>query len=385
MKRLVFFPSDPIQAYIKKGRDYNFLDEYYNPGGFFDEVICLSPWGDKEDETISKIRYIKASPYKFKSIIEKLKPDVVRGYGGYCCADWVSYNKVKGIPTVVSVHDTNPQLIHPSLAYADGIMCMSHAVKDSVLKLVPNVTDKVWVMPNRIDVEIYSKKDDQQVFNELNRRFPGKYHVLHVGRKVEQKNLDTVIKAMKNLDRDVVTVFVGNGDTEFYKNLAKQEGVFDRCYFVDRVESTELPYWYSWCDCMCTPSRWEGFGYVFVEAAACEAAIITSNIGPMNEYLENNTNAILVDEYENPTKLSDAINMCISSDKNIQEMKKNARSVGLRFSKDRIDKQEIEIYKEMIQLKPNDNNYYQLKYKMITRDWINSLKNFVYSVFKRKK
>lgn len=385
MKRLVFFPSDPIQDYIKKGRDYNFLDEYYNPGGFFDEVICLSPWGDKEDETISKIRYIKASPYKFKSIIKKLKPDVMRGYGGYCCADWVSFNKVKGIPTVVSVHDTNPQLIHSSLAYADGIICMSHAVKDSVLKLVPNVTDKVWVMPNRIDVETYSKKDDQQVFNELNRRFPGKYHVLHVGRKAEQKNLDTVIKAMKNLDRDVVTVFVGNGDTELYKNLAKQEGVFDRCYFVDRVESTELPYWYSWCDCMCTPSRWEGFGYVFVEAAACEAAIITSNIGPMNEYLENNTNAILVDEYENPTKLSDAINMCISNDKNIQEMKKNARSVGLRFSKDRIDKQEIEIYKEMIQLKSNDNNNYQLKYKMITSDWINSLKNFVYSVFKRNK
>ena len=35
MKKLVFFPSDPIKAYIEKGRTYDFLDNYYNPAGFF--------------------------------------------------------------------------------------------------------------------------------------------------------------------------------------------------------------------------------------------------------------------------------------------------------------------------------------------------------------
>ena len=38
---------------------------------------------------------------------------------------------------------------------------------------------------------------------------------------------------------------------------------------------------------MCTPSKWEGFGLVFVEAAACGAKIITSDVPPMNEYFSN--------------------------------------------------------------------------------------------------
>lgn len=382
MSKLVFFPSDPIEAYIKKGRDYKFLDEYYNPGGFFDEVICISPWGDKEDETISRIRYIKSSPYKFKTIIKSLKPDVVRGYGGYCCADWISFNKVKGIPTIVSVHDTNPELIHDSLSYADSIICMSQAVKKAVLELVPNVTENIYVMPNRIDVELYSRKNDIVKFDELNSMFPGKYHILHVGRKVDQKNLDTVIKAMKYLGDDVVTVFVGQGDAERFKELARKEGVHKRCYFVDRVESKELPYWYSWCDCMCTPSRWEGFGYVFIEAAACEAAIVTANIAPMNEYLNNGINAILVDEYENPVKIADAIKKCLSNDDEIKTMKNKAREVGYCFSKDDVDRQEIEIYKEVIKSKPNNKINNILKFRMIFQEKYNSFIRYIKSALR---
>ena len=373
MSKLVFFPSDPIIAYIEKGRTYQFLDEYYNPGGFFDEVICLSPWGDVDDEVISNIRYIKASPYKFKKIIEDLKPDVIRGYGGYCCADWVSFSKVEGIPSVVSVHDTNPELIHASLQYADAIICMSQAVKDAVLKLVPNVTKNIWVMPNRIDTSIYSKRIDDKVFGDLNNWFPGKYHVLHVGRKAKQKNLDTVIRAMRFLPDDLVTVFVGQGDTSAYKKLACEEGVEERCYFVDRIASEELPYLYSWCDCMCTPSRWEGFGYVFIEAAACEAAIVTSNIGPMNEYLTDRKNALLVDDYENPIEISKAILSCLRNDDSIHQMKKSARNVGLMFEKENIDKQEMEIYRQVISLDPIFRNNNSLKHKMYFADLIGSI------------
>ncbi len=360
MKKLVFFPSDPIKAYIEKGRTYDFLDNYYNPAGFFDEVYCLSPWGDKDYETIGKIHYIKAKPEHFSKIIKRIKPDVVRGYGGYCCADWVSISKVKGIPTVVSVHDTNPELIHQSLAYADEIICMSQAVKDAVQKLVPNVTSNIWVMPNRIDINIYKKKDHQKYFEKLNHCFPGKKHLLHIGRKTKQKNLDTLIEALKYLDDDVVCIFVGRGELQKYQKLAENVGVLDRCFWVDRVASEELPYWYSWCDCFCTPSRWEGFGYVFIEAAACESLIVTSNIGPMNEYLTNMENAILVDDYENPEEIAKAIQWGLNNKIEAEKIKKNARSVGLAFSKNSVDAQEVALYEKAMSLVPNNQINKQL-------------------------
>lgn len=382
MKKLVFFPSEPIKRYIEKGRSYDFLDEYYNPGGYFDEVYCLSPWGDKSKETIGGIQYIKASPYRFKKIIKKINPDVVRGYGGYCCADWASFNKVKGIPTVVSVHDTNPELIHESLEYADAIICMSQAVKDSVIRLVPNVTKNIWVMPNRIDTKLYSKVINTEAFDDLNQRFPGEKHILHVGRKSEQKNIDTVIRAMKFLDRGVTTIFVGQGDATEYQKLAKQEGVADRCFWVERVPSEELPLWYSWCDCMCTPSRWEGFGYIFIEAAACEAAIVTSNIGPMNEYLKHGENAVLVDDYENPQSIADAIKYVFENSEEIKQIKHNARMVGMRFEKEAVDREEISIYKTVLAIEPQYRNNNELKKKEIKRDCLQKTKVIVYSIAK---
>ena len=124
----------------------------------------------------------------------------------------------------------------------------------------------------------------------------------------------------------------------------------DRCYFVESVPNNELPYGYSWCDCMCTPSRWEGFGFVFIEAAACETAIVTSNVGPMNEYL-NRDNSILVDDFENPIAIANAILTAVEGDPDeIQRIRKNARKVGLSFSKETVDRQEIEIYRESMQM-----------------------------------
>jgi glycosyltransferase involved in cell wall biosynthesis len=215
---------------------------------------------------------------------------------------------------------------------------------------------------------VYSKKYDEHYFQELNNRFPGDYHILHVGRKTEQKNPDTVIKALNYIDRSIVAVFVGRGDTEFYQKLADEQGVYDRCYFVDRVQSSELPYWYSWCDCMCTPSRWEGFGYVFVEAAASEAAIVTSNIRPMNEYLTDKKSALLIDAFEDPIVIAKAIRKCIDNGKEIQEMKRNAREVALSFSKDAVDRQEIEIYKEVIYAAANNRNNSRLKRKQMLQE-----------------
>ena len=368
MKKLVFFPSDPIKAYLDKGFTYDYLDGYYNPGGYFDEVYCLSPWGEKSLEKIGNIHYIKANPLRFSKIIKKINPDVVRGYGGYCCADWVSYNKVKNIPTVVSVHDTNPDLIHDSLKYADEIICMSKAVRDAVINKVSGINiDRVFVMPNRIDLSLFKKTMDEKFFSRLDEKYGRCKHILHVGRKAQQKNIDTVVKALKNVNYDANCIFIGRGDVDKYKKIAEENGVIDRCFFVDSVSHDELPLWYSWCDCMCTPSRWEGFGFVFMEAASCEACVVTSNIGPMNEYMTNNDTAILVDDYENPEAIAKAINRVLENDTEIKKIKKKARSVGMKFSKEIVDAQEIELYEMAINRGANNKNNYWLKMNQLLK------------------
>lgn len=363
-KKLVFFPSDPIIAYIEKGKTYKQLEEYYNPGDYFDEVYCLSPWGECDEKVIGKIHYIKADVLEFKKIIKKIHPDIVRGYGGYCCADWASISKVKDIPFVISVHDTNPNLIHDSLKYADALIFMSTAVRDAVFKKVNICHDNTFIMGNRIDTNIFKKKSDDIYFDQLNKKYGYGKHILHIGRKDEQKNIETVIRAMQYLGDDYKCIFIGKGDSAKYQEIAKSCGCENRCFFEQSVSNCELPYWYSWCDYFVVPSRWEGFGVVFIEAAACETLIITSDIAPMNEFLKNGENAILIKDYENPRAIADAILSTENQNLKSLSLKRNAREVGLRFSKDIIDKQEIAIYEKVLSIKANNCVNKELRKKM---------------------
>lgn len=392
MKKLVFFPSDPMGAYFEKGYSYDHLANRYNPAGYFDEIYCLSPWKSPMD-TIGKIKCIQAKPWQFKRIIKKISPDVVWAYGGYCASDWAAISKVEGIPTIVSLHDTNPNLIHESVKFADVIVCMSKSVQAAAEHKLGLEGKAMYILPNRVDVELFCHKEPNEKAEELTKRFGEGKHILHIGRKAEQKNLDTVIKALVLLDNSYKMIFVGQGDASPYEQLAVQCGVADRCYFIESVPNNELPYWYSWCDCMCTPSRWEGFGIVFIEAASCEAAIVTSNIGPMNEYLSQDT-AVLVDDFENPVAIASAVKMAVEGDsEHILQMRKNARRVGLRFSKDSVDTQEIAILEKTMQMQLVDSvmptNFYRLKYiwneNLAEFKRIFPVKSFIKKVFRKIK
>ena len=358
IKKLVFFPSDPIDAYIAQGYSYQHLEGYYNPGNFFDEVYCLSPWKSQCDQ-FGKIKCICARPRNFKKIIKQISPNVVRGYGGFWCADWIAISKVSGIPTVVSLHDTNPALMFKTIKCADMVVCMSEAVRQVAVKKFGFNPNDLLILPNRVNTNLFKKTIDKQKFHELNFRFGSGKHILHVGRKSEEKNLETVIWALQFLEDDFSCIFVGRGNSNKYKELAKEIGVDRRCFWVESIKNEELPLWYSWCDCMCTPSKWEGFGIVFIEAAACEAVVVTSNIAPMNEFFDE-SNAVLVDDYTNAHDIANAIRFATSKKDVVKNIKKKAREVGVRFSKDVIDNYEIGLYKKAMGLVANNRSVLKL-------------------------
>lgn len=339
--RLVVIPSDALDDYVKNGMSEEFIYNYYNPNNFYKEVFVVSPL-EKGITKRGGMTVIGVKPMQLNNVIRKIKPDIIRAYDGFKCADWLATLKMEGVPMVCSVHDSRPELIHQSLKYADLVICMSNIVKEEVCKQVKGIDEKkVVVMPNRIDLEVFQKKYNKDFVIKQNSIYTRKYHVIHIGRKTDEKNIDTVIRAMKYLGEDYEVIFIGRGNSEPYKKIAYEEKVLDRCHFIESVPNDELPYWYSWCDCMCTPSRWEGFGIVFLEAAACEAKIVTSDIAPMNEYLVNNRSALLVKEYENPKVLADVIQKACTLPKD-GNMGAEARKVALTFSKHEIDKRENE-------------------------------------------
>jgi len=348
LKRLVVVPSDPIADYEKAG--YDWLERYYNPAGTFDEVVAASPLevGERKAHGMT-IRGVKDG--EFKSMLEQWRPQVVRAYGGYWPSDFVARNRLADIPVVVSVHDNRPESVHESLRFADLVACTSEAVRREVLARGVD-RERTRILPNRVDRTVFKPSSDPRKLGELAQKFPPGKHILHVGRKSEQKNLDTLIRALAHLPENYSAVFVGAGDREPYVSLAREAGVANRCFWVESVKNSELPHWYAWCDCMCTPSRWEGFGIVFIEAAACGAAIVTSDLAPMNEYLTGDRSACLVRDYENPGALAGAVRKVCEDAVYHKTICEGAARAAEPFDRARVDETEAALYREAMQMGP---------------------------------
>ena len=102
--------------------------------------------------------------------------------------------------------------------------------------------------------------------------------ILSVGRLSPRKGFDQVIRALPRLlERgiDVHYALVGIGEDEArLRRIAGEHGVRARVHFLGHVPMEELPRWYRTAQVFAMPNRAEGadaegFGMVYLEAAAC--------------------------------------------------------------------------------------------------------------------
>ncbi len=348
MITLIVIPSDSIDSLLNAGYNKDFLRDYFNPRKMFDRVYLLSPIEKKIRRQIG-LTIISTPVNELKFRIREIQADIIRAYGGYWACDLACKNKVNHVPVVVSVHDTNPALLYDSISNADIVFCMSKVVRNLVLKKF-KYADRVWILPNRVNFDIM-RPQNEILFQNLNQKYPFQYKILHIGRKDKQKNLDNTIKMLNILGKSYCLLAIGKGDITPYIDIAKKEGVADRCFFIDSIPNEQLPLYYSWADCFCTPSRWEGFGIVFIEALACEAIVVTSGIAPMNEYIEHLKNGLLVKNYEDPEALAKMVRIACTDQEVRQTLKRNARKSVEYFEKSNVDALEAKYYQKILLMK----------------------------------
>ncbi|MCK0509215.1 glycosyltransferase family 4 protein [Aromatoleum anaerobium] len=112
--------------------------------------------------------------------------------------------------------------------------------------------------------------------------------LLSVGRLQRRKGFDTVIRCLPELvaaGLDVHYAIIGIGeDNDYLAGLAQQLGVGARVHHLGHVPLEDLPRWYNACDLFVLANRdiagdTEGFGIVFIEAAACGKAVVAGRAG----------------------------------------------------------------------------------------------------------
>jgi phosphatidylinositol alpha-1,6-mannosyltransferase len=192
-----------------------------------------------------------------------------------------------------------------ALRKADGVVAVSRFTRAKLIDLGVEA-DRIALIPNAVDLERFTPGEtDADLLDRYGLR--GKRVLLTVGRLEERKGHATALHALPRILQacpDVVYVIVGSGEglpDLGLEAMARNLGVAQHVVFAGPVPPERLLSFYRSCNLFVMPNQalpngdTEGFGLVFLEAAACGKPVVGGRDGGVPDAVVNGETGFLVD------------------------------------------------------------------------------------------
>lgn len=193
-----------------------------------------------------------------------------------------------GVPTVLSYHSdivrqramlaVYAPILRRVLDRVDLVIASSPDMVEHSPFLAP-IGEKCRVIPYGIHTERYEATDAILARAAGLRAGHERPIILFVGRLIYYKGAEVLVRAMRDVDADLVIVGRGPLEPEL-RALAEELGIAERVSFLPPVGDEELAAWYHAADVFCLPSvaRSEAFGLVQVEAHASGTPVVSTRL-----------------------------------------------------------------------------------------------------------
>jgi len=162
----------------------------------------------------------------------------------------------------------------------DLVLAISRFTREQLLKWSGIAPHRVQVIPNAVHLEQY-KRSAKPVYLVERYGLAGRRVLLTIGRlpgSERYKGHDRIIALLDMLSAAVPNLaylIVGDGnDRQRLEALVQATGHQDRVVFAGRIPEEEKIDHYNLADAFAMPSLSEGFGFVFLEAAACGLPVL---------------------------------------------------------------------------------------------------------------
>lgn len=230
-------------------------------------------------------------------------------------------------------------LLRKILHNAAKVVTVSSFTRNELVKLGVARDKIVMVSPG---VKVFELFDDTKTIAlETVHRYDlvGRRVLLSVGRLVERKGHDVVLRALPEVVRhfpNLLYVVVGSGPyLETLKNLAIKLRLEHNVLFAGSVTDKQKITWYELCEVfIMTPKRLsnddvEGFGIVYLEANALGRPVIASDSGGVSEAVINGSNGFLI-EPENVARTAEAIISLLSDTELARSLGEHGRDRAIK-------------------------------------------------------
>jgi len=269
--------------------------------------------------------------------------------------------KERGIKSIVTIHDLifmhHPELYKPidrkiyfkkfkyATHNADKIIAISEQTKRDVVQFLEVDEAKIEVIYQGCHA-VFKEASSQEEKQSLKKQFnlPEKF-ILNVGTIEPRKNLLSIVKAIKNVEIDLVVV---GRKTDYYKeveNYINQHKLNYRIHFLEGLSLKELATLYQLAEIFIYPSIIEGFGIPIIEALFSKTPVITTKGGVFPEAGGPNSSYVATNDIE-------ALEKEITKLLNDSSLRKQKAEAGFqyaqKFNDDVIAKQIFNVYKSVL-------------------------------------
>jgi len=221
---------------------------------------------------------------------------------------------------------------------AQKIVVTTKTMADKISFTDKNLHTKLEVIPNYVDVDLFCPNKSIEKY----------YDVLFIGRIVNQKNIESLLKAVSNTNLKVLLIGSGPLKEELMHKLRDKEKIF----WLDNVKNQEIPNYMNKSKLFVLPSLYEGHPKALIEAMSCGMTAIASNVQGNSEIINDGENGFLCDT--SIVSIQETIIKVLKmSAKNLNMINVNARQfVKDNYSLDKIVTMEMQLYEDIM----NENN-----------------------------
>jgi glycosyltransferase involved in cell wall biosynthesis len=336
-------------------------------------ITVLAPGSPKDQSADDKRKYpftvirFGAGEYSYKRLpgliwrtYHKAKPS---SYDLIHAVDWphimalAFLNRFRDIPFVATVYGTEILLapgsgqikllgVNNMFETPKRIFAISEFTKRLLLEKYRTIKpENITVTPPGVDSAGFSKPQRNNDIRQLYSILEKNHVILTVSRLDERKGHRTVIKALSKLapelKRTTTYIIAGAAGNGAYvaglKQSARDSGVDMR--FIGKVNHEYLPSLYAGATVFCMPGepypeKIEGFGLVYLEAAAAGLPCIASRIGGVPEAVIHEKTGILIEPGDSDA-LAAALTRILKDRDYRAALAGEARNHASRFSWDR--------------------------------------------------
>ncbi len=218
---------------------------------------------------------------------------------------------------------------------------------------------KIEIIPPGVELSRFYPIPEDEAKEYVGLR-PCDQMLLFVGRIEPLKGIDTLMKAiaiMRGQGVDVcLAVIGGETDTSLeceneemvrLKAIREEIGLADLVAFLGKRSQDTLPYYYSAADAVVVPSHYESFGMVALEALACGAPVVASEVGGLAYLIQDGVTGFTVPS-DDPQALAEKLTVLLKDRDLREQMCKNAVEFVQNYSWRKIAARVAELYRSVV-------------------------------------